>query len=93
MHATATHITPEALAAEKLATAIEIISQDLRAPLDVSFRLDPQTEAVLNFTIGTLIPDATIPATAGAIANQLDHWSTRFTAVAAAIRQRFPTRI
>ena len=81
--------------AAKLATAIQIITQDLLVPLEVCPRFDCRSGELTRFTLSSLIPDATVSAgstteaTAGAIASQLDVWATRFAAAAGAIRERF----
>ena len=85
--------------AARLAARIEVISEDLQAPVEISYRLHDGTTEVATVCLTSLLSDAHFAArdteanTAIAIAEQFEAWSKRFTAVAGEIRQRFQSRV
>jgi hypothetical protein len=95
-----THIsaaaTPEARKASRLATALEIIAQDLHAPVEIAVRLDSGSGLPTSFDVAAIVPASHVPVKASddesarAIAVQLDNLGIRLSAVAQAIRIRYP---
>lgn len=83
--------------AEKLATTIEMLSDDLRAPLEIGVKIDNETETVLRFDVSCQIPNAhiepgeTAELSARAVADAITAWAVHLTAVAQEIHRRYTT--
>ncbi len=93
---TTAEIDPPAVhLAERLATTVEMLSEDLLCPIEVRYRYHPGTTEVAEVIVGSLCADARFPprgtanGTAQAIAEQLDNWSIKLGTVAEVIRKRF----
>lgn len=82
--------------ARRLATQVELISQDLLVPLDITPRIvgDDVTRFRLHLVCGdshaSTAPD--IPRAAQAIAQEITVWSNRLKMVSEAIRERYPLK-
>lgn len=83
--------------AEKLATTIEVLSADLRAPLEIFVKVDHETETVRQLEVSLQIPDAhikpgeTAELSARGIADAITAWSVHLTLAAQEIHRRYPT--
>lgn len=88
--------TPEACNAQRMATALETIAEDLHAPIDIAVRLNSDSGQPTAFDVALDLPAFHVPAKAStnesarSIAVCLDNWGLRLSAIAQQIRIRYP---